>query len=71
MPNYEIDPNFIESQYLAGENQTEFQIVAAVTEVADAGISTEPNQNTNPVLIETIQRPSRLYDKYYNFDYGE
>lgn len=69
MPNYEINPEFIESQYLAGENQTEFQTVAAVKEVADAGISTEPTQQTNPILIEQIERPSRINQKYYNEDF--
>jgi len=69
MPNYELDPDFIQSQYLAGPNQTEFQTVAAVPEVADSGVSTEASRQTNPILIETIER-SRTNRKNYEY-YGE
>jgi len=66
--NAELDPDFIFSQYTAGPNQTEFQTLAAVSEASDAGVSTEPTNQTSPVFIESIQR-SRIDQKQYLFEF--
>ena len=66
--NAELDPDFIFSQYTAGPNQTEFQTLAAVSEASDAGVSTEPTNQTSPVFIESIQR-SRIDQKNFEYDF--
>ena len=66
--NAELDPDFIFAQYTAGPNQTEFQTLAAVSEASDAGVSTEPTNQTSPVFIESIQR-SRIDQKQYLFEF--
>ena len=65
MKNYDLDTDYILSQYQSA-NPIELETLAVAAESTNTGNSSEPNVNTNPVYIETVERPTynkRFYDE--------